>query len=78
MQYVAADGSQIVAFVYLHSGRFRSPMPPVRLRGLDPAARYRDERTGEVSSGAVLQEHGVEVELRGDFDSAMLHFVREN
>ncbi|MFD4033286.1 GH36 C-terminal domain-containing protein [Streptomyces sp. NPDC058637] len=38
-------------------------MRPVRLRGLDPAARYRDARTGAVHHGAVLEDHGLALDL---------------
>ena len=50
---------------------------PVRLRGLDPAARYRDEETGEVHHGAVLLGHGLHPQLPpGDYASAVMHLVR--
>ncbi|WP_055482638.1 alpha-galactosidase [Sphaerimonospora mesophila] len=32
---------------------------PVRLKGLDPGGRYRDEDTGEVHHGALLMSHGL-------------------
>lgn len=78
LQYVARDGSEFVLFAYLHSDRFRTTRSPIRPRGLDPAGRYRNEQTDEVLSGALLQGHGVNVPLQGDFDSAMLHYVRED
>jgi alpha-galactosidase len=49
----------------------------VRLRGLDPAARYRDEETGEVHHGAVLLGHGLRPTLPpGDYASAVIHLTR--
>lgn len=41
------------------SSRFGAPPVPLRLRGLDPDARYRDDDTGAVHHGAVLLAHGL-------------------
>jgi hypothetical protein len=37
---------------------YRDPL--VKLHGLDPAGRYRDERTGLIHHGALLATHGLE------------------
>ncbi|MEV5322313.1 GH36 C-terminal domain-containing protein [Streptomyces sp. NPDC052687] len=51
---------------------------PLRLRGLDPRARYRDEDTGAEWSGATLTGFGRRVpELpRGDRASALVRLRR--
>jgi alpha-galactosidase len=78
VQYVSRDGTESVAFFYLPAPQFGRLPHPVPLRGLDPAARYRDERTGEVHHGAVLLGHGVHPFLpMGDYASAITHLVRE-
>lgn len=76
-QYVAADGAESVVFFWLPAPRFGREAAPVRLRGLDAAARYRDEATGEVQHGAVLLGHGLRPQLpSGDYASAVVHLVR--
>ena len=76
VEYVAQDGSQAVVFAYLHSQSYGLAQSLVRLRGLDPQAKYRvkpldaEKYSGdEVVSGAVLMGRGVEVKLAGDYDS---------
>jgi alpha-galactosidase len=76
-QYVAADGAQAVVFCWLPAPHFGRAVPVVRLRGLDPAARYCDEETGEVHHGAVLLGHGLRPTLPpGDYASAVIHLTR--
>jgi alpha-galactosidase len=75
---VSRDGKQAVAFAFLHSSRELYPYPRIYLRGLDAKANYRitaldgklakDTPTSE--SGAYWMNHGVDVELRGDFQAA--------
>ncbi len=77
VQYVARDGSEVVVIAWQHSQQFGTVKPPLRLRGLDPLGRYRNPDTGEVWTGALLQNHGVPLVLRGDFDSCLIHLVRE-
>lgn len=76
-QYVAADGSEALLLVWQRTPRHGAAHPPLRLGGLDPAARYRDARTGAVHSAAVLSEYGLRPELPpGDWASAAVHLVR--
>ena len=75
-QYVAADGRQSVVFVFRHSQEYSTAPPAIRLRGLDARALYRlesidgklVERQPQLS-GAYLMQAGLNVNLRGDFDS---------
>ena len=53
------------------------PEPPLRLAGLDPAARYADAGTRAAHHGAALCHHGLTVELPpGDHASALVHLRR--
>ncbi|MFC1413420.1 alpha-galactosidase [Streptacidiphilus sp. N1-12] len=77
VQYIAADAAEAVVFGWLEQRRFGRPQPPLRLAGLDRDARYRDRRSGAVHHGAVLLEHGLDLELPpGDWASAVVHLVR--
>ncbi|MCW5962871.1 MAG: alpha-galactosidase [Bryobacterales bacterium] len=92
-QYVAEDGKQAVLFVTRHAQQYNLPTPAIRLRGLDEKAVYkmemldgppamgRQQPQAPVSrevSGAYLMSQGLNVFLRGDYDSTavMLERVR--
>jgi alpha-galactosidase len=75
-QYVAAGGGQAVVFAFRHSQEYSTAAPAIRLRGLDERALYRlesidgklVERETQLS-GAYLMHSGINLNLRGDFDS---------
>jgi alpha-galactosidase len=75
-EYVSTDGRQAVLFGFLHSQQFGTPFPTVFLRGLSEDAVYKVEAIdpGQVQevgavSGAYLMHHGLDLNLRGDYDS---------
>ena len=74
VQYVHGDDTVVLAWLQAQS--FGEPVPPLRLRGLDPAASYRDVVTGVVQRGAVLAERGLRTTLGGDLDAAVFHLRR--
>ncbi|MGW0908346.1 alpha-galactosidase [Streptomyces sp. NPDC002853] len=77
VQYTAADADETLLLVWRRSARHGATSPALRLASLDPAARYRDTRTGAVHSAAVLNDYGLRPELpQGDWASAMVHLVR--
>ncbi|KIF77206.1 alpha-galactosidase [Streptomyces sp. 150FB] len=77
VQYTAADLSEALLLTWQRTPRYAAPLPPVRLTGLDPTARYRDAATGAVHHGAVLTGYGLLPELpSGDWASAAVHLVR--
>jgi Alpha-galactosidase len=75
---VSRDGKQAVAFAFLHSSDEGYPYPRIYLRGLDANANYRiaaldgklAKDTPASANGAYWMYRGVDVELRGDFQSA--------
>jgi alpha-galactosidase len=77
VQYVRGD--EVVVLVWGPGPRFGAGSGPVRLAALDPAARYRDERTGDTHSGARLLTHGIDLELPpGDHASQLLTFSKRS
>jgi alpha-galactosidase len=65
-----------VLFAFLHSQQFGTPFPTVFLRGLDEGAMYKVQAIDpaqltetENLSGAYLMHHGIDLKLRGDYDS---------
>ncbi|WP_169806675.1 GH36 C-terminal domain-containing protein [Microtetraspora malaysiensis] len=74
-QYVAGD--RVVVLAWRLSSRFGAPPVPLRLRTLDPDARYRDDDTGTIHHGAVLLAHGLPLELPGaGHGSALVRLTR--
>jgi alpha-galactosidase len=75
---VSEDQDRAITFAFLHSSRMLYPFPRIYLRGLKPDAVYRiaalDGKTSAdtpvVASGAFWMQHGVDVDLRGDFQAA--------
>jgi alpha-galactosidase len=82
-QYVSEDGKQAVLIAFLHSQQFLYPAPTLYLRGLDEKAVYRvkplDDKLvekQETLSGSYLMNHGLNVLLKGDFDSTAVLLER--
>ncbi|MFD5778425.1 alpha-galactosidase [Streptomyces sp. NPDC126933] len=77
VQYTAADRSEALLLIWQRTPRHGAPRLPVRLAGLDPAARYRDARTGAVHHATVLTAYGLLPDLPpGDWASTAVHLVR--
>lgn len=73
-EYVSADGRQAVLFAFRVGQHFNTPAPAQRLRGLEHRGVYRvrsiDGKLNDIEvSGAYLGNVGLELRLRGDFDS---------
>jgi len=76
---VSRDRKQAVAFAFLHSSAQLYPFPTIHLLGLDDNRFYAIEAfsgklaqgTPPRASGAYWMHHGVDLELRGDFQAAM-------
>ena len=75
---VSNDQDSAVIFAFLHSSQMLYPFPRIYIRGLKPDMMYRiaaldgklSANTPEVASGSFWMQHGVDVELRGDFQAA--------
>jgi len=84
-EYVSSDGKQAVLFAFRHSQEYNTAPPAIRLRGLDERAVYKLEsvdgklvETQPQLSGAYLMRAGLNVNLRGDFDSTAVVMGRVN
>lgn len=81
---VSHDGHQAVVFAFLHSSTESYPFPRILLRGLQADTIYRAAalegklapETPASASGAYWMHHGVDVELRGDFQAAAFTLER--
>ena len=83
-QYVSADGKQSVVFAFRHSQQYNTAAPTIFPRGLDEKAMYRVEAVDNKLmerqpqlSGAYLMRAGLNVNLRGDYDSTAIILDRQ-
>ena len=82
---VSPDKSQAVFFAFVHSTQEGRSFPRLQLRGLDPAAEYSltsiegkaGPGTPAQASGAWWMNHGIDLDLHGDFQGAAFHLDRK-
>ncbi|WP_406276383.1 alpha-galactosidase [Streptomyces sp. NBC_00191] len=74
VQYVR--GGETVVLAWLQAQHYGEQPPPLRLRGLDPAAVYECPDTGALHRGSVLLHHGLYTGLRGDLDATVIRLRR--
>lgn len=75
---VSEDQSHAVTFAFLHSSQMLYPFPRIYLRGLKPDSIYKisvldgklSDDVPTAASGTFWMNHGVNIELRGDFQAA--------
>src|ERR1017187_9929719 len=75
---VSEDQHRAVTFAFLHSSQMLYPFPRIYLRGLKPDDMYRiaafdgklSAGSPAVASGAFWMQHGVDLDLSGDFQAA--------
>jgi alpha-galactosidase len=69
-------------FAFLHAQQFGASVPRLSLRGLDTSAVYRlrtiDQAVEgiDTASGTDLMHRGLQLKLRGDYDSTLLILTR--
>jgi alpha-galactosidase len=80
-EYVSKDGKEAVVFAFRHSQQYDTKPPTIYLQGLEPRSVYQLEKWDgtmlEKVSGAYLRQNGLQVTLRGDFDSTAVLVHRE-
>jgi len=80
VEYVNKDKNLVVLFVFLHSQQFGEKLPPVKLKRLisDSLYQFQDGNKKVILSGKALEEIGVKVDLKGDFDSKLIILEKKN
>jgi alpha-galactosidase len=84
-QSVAGDKSQAVVFAFANATTEGRGFPLLQLRGLDPNAEYKldwiegktEPGTPESETGSWWMHHGVQLDLRGDYQAAALRLDRQ-
>jgi alpha-galactosidase len=82
---VSPDKAQAVFFAFVHSTREGRSFPRLQLLGLDPAATYAltgiegkpTDGTPNEASGAWWMNHGIDLQLHGDFQGAAFRLDRK-
>jgi alpha-galactosidase len=84
-QTVSADKNQSVVFAFANATQEGRGFPLLQLQGLDPSAEYKLSSiegkalpgTPESASGAWWMRHGLQLDLRGDFQAAAFRLDRQ-
>ncbi|HLJ48886.1 MAG TPA: alpha-galactosidase [Bryobacteraceae bacterium] len=78
-EYVSSDGKQAALFAFRHSQQYNTAFPTIHLQALDPKAVYTVELPGSklTLSGAYLMQSGLNLKLKGDYDSALVILERQ-
>jgi alpha-galactosidase len=82
---VSPDKSQAVFFAFVHSTQEKRGFPRLELQGLDPAAEYSlssiegkaAPETPAQATGAWWMNHGLDIDLHGDFQAAAFRLDRK-
>lgn len=77
VEYINKDLSEVVIFVFLHSNHFMEPLPRIKAQGLEEDAVYYIQGTQLYLSGKALMKIGIEVMLKGDFDSTLIRLMKQ-
>lgn len=78
-QTVSADGAQSVVNLVVQNPEPFAKTPHIRLKGLDPSARYLVEEEQTVVTGAALMHAGYAFpRMQGDYPAAQLHLKRQD
>ncbi|KAI7463679.1 hypothetical protein D0860_08439 [Hortaea werneckii] len=80
VQFISEDGKTVVVFAFMQKPMVKPAAPPLKMQGLDPAARYSSD--GEVFagsySGATLMNAGVNLQWETtEFQSMMFFLYKE-
>jgi len=77
LQYVRRDKGAFSVFAFANGmHHWDKVLPTFRMRGLDPNAVYLRE-DGVRFRGDVLMRLGIQIELRGDYNSVFMHFCKD-
>ena len=84
VQFVSKDGSESAVFAFQQRSTVKPAAPPLRLRGLDPEARYMNSYDNATYSGATYMNAGMNVQwlsptgtLSSDYLSELIWLYRE-
>ncbi|THV34663.1 alpha-galactosidase [Glycomyces buryatensis] len=77
VQYSRGEETVVLAWRRARRLGYRDPL--VKLFGLDPVGRYREEDSDRVHHGAVLASHGLDLRLApDDYASTMIRLIKES
>lgn len=77
VQYISEATDEVLLFVFLHSSQLGSGKKTVYLRGLEESALYRIDSQEQPLSGAALMYRGLELDIKGDFESRLIRIFRQ-
>ena len=76
VEYTDKTGSEALIFSFLHSSQLGVDSKTIYLKGLQGSALYKVEGMEEVISGTALMKRGIDIKLKGDFDSKLIRIKK--
>lgn len=76
VSYVSKDKSRAAVLAFQMQQQVNVQVPPLRLAGLDPRARYRIEELDMEITGETLMHRGITLDFWGDYASQLLRLTR--
>jgi alpha-galactosidase len=78
VQFVSGDGSQAVVFAFQQFSVVKPAIPPLRLAGLDPKAKYSNDFDNATYSGSTYMNAGLNIAWkRSDYQSKMIWLTKQ-
>jgi alpha-galactosidase len=78
VQFVSTDGNEAVVLAFQQFFMVKPAPPPLKLAGLDPKARYRNDLDNATYSGATYMNGGLNIQfLRRDYQSKMIWLTKQ-
>jgi alpha-galactosidase len=73
VQFISATGNESIVFAFQQMAAIKPAAPPVRLQGLDPAARYYNNYNNATYSGATYMNAGLNIKWYAqDYQSKLI------
>ena len=76
-QFISKNGDQSIVFAFQQQATVKPAAPPLRLQGLDPSARYRNNYDNNTYSGATYMNSGMNLAFEGDYDSELIWLYKQ-
>jgi alpha-galactosidase len=78
VQFVSGDEKEAVVFAFQQQYMVKPAPPPLRLAGLDPTARYRNDLDNATYSGATYMNGGLNIAwARADYQSKLIWLEKQ-
>jgi alpha-galactosidase len=77
-QFVSRTGDEAIVFAFQQQATIKPSVPPLRLQGLDPSARYFNNLDNGTYTGATYMNAGLNIKFpTGDYQSKIIWLTKQ-